>query len=240
MKRSRSTLGDVGGRGVLPRALRAGVPSVLGLALPALGQSDIDPADKFSWQENCGWMNWRDAGGGAQGVRDRATYLSGFIWSENAGWINVGNGAPADGVAYSNTTGADFGVNIGPDGNLSGFAWGENVEWINFNGGAMASPPQPARFDPAAGRFRGYAWGENIGWINLDLVAPGQFVKRVCYPNCDASTVSPVLNIIDFACFLNRFAAGDPAANCDRSTTPPVLSVNDFGCFLNKFASGCP
>jgi hypothetical protein len=32
----------------------------------------------------------------------------------------------------------------------------------------LASPPNPARLDGAAHRFRGYAWGENIGWINLD------------------------------------------------------------------------
>jgi hypothetical protein len=61
-----------------------------------------------------------------------------------------------------------------------------------------------------------------------------------CYANCDASTTPPVLNVNDFTCFLNRFAAGDSAANCDGSTTPPVLNVNDFTCFLNRFAAGCP
>ena len=61
-----------------------------------------------------------------------------------------------------------------------------------------------------------------------------------CYANCDNSTVSPVLNVNDFACFLNRFAAGDPYANCDNSVTPPVLNVNDFARFLNAFAAGCP
>jgi hypothetical protein len=30
----------------------------------------------------------------------------------------------------------------------------------------------------------------------------------VCYPNCDASLVPPSLNVADFSCFLNRFAAG--------------------------------
>lgn len=30
----------------------------------------------------------------------------------------------------------------------------------------------------------------------------------LCYPNCDGSTTPPVLNVLDFACFLNRFAAG--------------------------------
>jgi hypothetical protein len=60
-----------------------------------------------------------------------------------------------------------------------------------------------------------------------------------CYPNCDNSTTPPVLNVLDFSCFLNRFAAGDTYANCDNSTTPPVLNVLDFSCFLNAFAAGC-
>ena len=29
-----------------------------------------------------------------------------------------------------------------------------------------------------------------------------------CYANCDNSTTAPVLNVLDFSCFLNRFAAG--------------------------------
>ena len=62
----------------------------------------------------------------------------------------------------------------------------------------------------------------------------------LCYANCDGSTTAPVLNIADFTCFLNRFAAGDPWANCNHSTTPPVLNVADFTCFLNAFAAGCP
>jgi hypothetical protein len=33
---------------------------------------------------------------------------------------------------------------------------------------------------------------------------------RPCYANCDASTIAPVLNVNDFVCFLNRFAAGCP------------------------------
>src|SRR5262249_38881975 len=63
---------------------------------------------------------------------------------------------------------------------------------------------------------------------------------NTCYPNCDASTTAPVLNVADFSCFLNRFAAGDSYANCDGSTTTPVLNVSDFSCFLNRFAAGCP
>jgi hypothetical protein len=61
-----------------------------------------------------------------------------------------------------------------------------------------------------------------------------------CYANCDGSVTAPVLNVADFTCFLQRFAAGDSYANCDGSVTPPVLNVADFTCFLQRFAAGCP
>ncbi|HZW07806.1 MAG TPA: hypothetical protein VFF65_11850, partial [Phycisphaerales bacterium] len=112
-------------------------------ASPALAQlSNIDATNKFSWGENIGWMNWRDAGNPAtsQGAVVRARYLSGFVWGENVGWINLGDGTPAGpGGQYANVNGTDFGVNRDPaTGNLSGFAWGENIGWINFSGGALA------------------------------------------------------------------------------------------------------
>jgi hypothetical protein len=70
-----------------------------------------------------------------------------------------------------------------------------------------------------------------------------------CYANCDRSTVPPILNIEDFSCFINAFAAANALppeqqlahyANCDQSTTTPVLNVEDFTCFINQFAAGCP
>jgi hypothetical protein len=61
-----------------------------------------------------------------------------------------------------------------------------------------------------------------------------------CYTNCDQSTAIPVLNVLDFNCFVNRFTAGDSYANCDWSTLPPVLNVLDFNCFINTWMAGCP
>jgi probable HAF family extracellular repeat protein len=69
-------------------------------------------------------------------------------------------------------------------------------------------------------------------------IAAGVAVPCSCYPNCDNSSALPFLNIQDFGCFLNRFAAGESYANCDGSTAPPVLNVADFSCFLNAFAAG--
>jgi hypothetical protein len=77
---------------------------------------------------------------------------------------------------------------------------------------------------------RNFGYEEAILWIGTDP----------CYANCDGSTIPPMLNVADFACFLQRFADGDGYANCDKSTTPPVLNIADFTCFLQKFAAGCP
>jgi hypothetical protein len=73
----------------------------------------------------------------------------------------------------------------------------------------------------------------------IGLLGAGTPPPPSCYPNCDHSTVVPFLNVLDFNCFLNSFAAGDSYANCDGSTIAPVLNVLDFNCFLNSFSAGC-
>ena len=78
----------------------------------------------------------------------------------------------------------------------------------------------------------------NVGGASSPHIA--QYQACGCYANCDASATPPILNINDFQCFLNKFAANDPYANCDQSTTPPTLNINDFQCFVNAFAVGCP
>ncbi|MDX2175125.1 MAG: hypothetical protein SF028_01515 [Candidatus Sumerlaeia bacterium] len=124
-------------------------------------QSNVDPAEQYAWAENIGWVNFR--GDGANGVFAGRAWLQGFAWSENAGWINLGDGSPADGLAYSQAA-DDTGVNRDPGtGNLSGYAWGENIGWINFGAAAGADTARLGE----DGNFAGYAWGENVGWINL-------------------------------------------------------------------------
>jgi hypothetical protein len=74
----------------------------------------------------------------------------------------------------------------------------------------------------------------NFDNVRLDIGIPA-----TCYPNCDESTAAPILNVADFTCFLQRFAAGNSYANCDNSTNAPFLNVADFTCFLQRFAAGC-
>lgn len=56
------------------------------------------------------------------------------------------------------------------------------------------------------------------------------------YVNCDGSTKMPVINILDFQCYLKKAMQADPYANCDGSTTRPFITANDFMCFLNAYA----
>src|SRR5206468_1643180 len=78
--------------------------------------------------------------------------------------------------------------------------------------------------------------GVTQGWVISGLPR----IAAPCYANCDGSTGTPVLNVADFTCFLQKYASGAAAANCDGSTASPVLNVADFACFLQRYSAGCP
>ena len=215
------------------RLLKLTCAAVLAAAASAAAQPNISPAHRNAWQENCGWTSWRQSDD--SGAHIYATCLSGTIWCENTGWLLLGDGSPGPGGSYyPNLTGANYGVNVLPNGDLAGFAWGENTGWVNFDT-SQALGQARARFDTSTWRLRGFAWGENTGWLNLDQV--NYYVGQYCWVDCDENNS---LNANDFICFLNRFAAAETYANCDRSTSAPVLNVNDFVCFMSSYAHGCP
>jgi hypothetical protein len=109
-------------------------------------------------------------------------------------------------------------------------------------GGVIVTPGSPTVGSVSSTRvFRNGSsgpWGSATvsDWMEMRLTAAA---PAACYANCDHGTTQPCLNVLDFGCFLNRFAAGDTYCNCDNSTSPPILNVLDFNCFLNKFAAGC-
>lgn len=86
------------------------------------------------------------------------------------------------------------------------------------------------------------AAGADVGVIDdIAITAAGQ----ACYADCDRGGS---LNINDFLCFMNAFAAASTLpheqqvgayANCDESEDPPALNVNDYFCFMNQFVAGC-
>jgi hypothetical protein len=82
--------------------------------------------------------------------------------------------------------------------------------------------------------------GGTGGALVIDMGAH-EFQGAGCYADCDMMTGPGVLDIFDFLCFGNLFAAGQPyACDCDLSTGPGICDIFDFLCFGNAFAAGCP
>jgi hypothetical protein len=158
-------------------------------------------------------------------------------------------GAEVLNCVFSNSGGGTAVMNLGSTGRV-----GSNA-YYGFEAGAVGPDPhpvflaQPPTIDaaPACASPTSCAASPLPGGVVLEFDQTGavQFRNDIgplesppC-GNCDQSTTTPVLNVLDFNCFLNLFAAGDPRANCDGSTAPPALNVLDFNCFLNVFSAGC-
>jgi hypothetical protein len=178
-------------------------------------------------------INWMGAPGMVIG--DIAADASGVMYAHETFYdalytVNKSTGALTmvgfTGFNATSSQGMDFDY---ATGNLYGFL----VE----AGGASRF----VRFDTANGAATTLAVTTGWGSPNPEMAVRAPLPPGgSCYPNCDASTTAPVLNVADFTCFLQRFAAGESYANCDNSTTAPTLNVADFTCFLQRFAAGCP
>ena len=123
------------------------------------------------------------------------------------------------------------------------FADDRSVSGAGGGGGDYSPLPGSALINLVPAGYARVTWDLNGVAVRNDGTGTAgaiQVRQTACYANCDNSVQTPILNVLDFSCFLNRFAAGDPYANCDGSSVPPVLNVLDFGCFLNAFAGGCP
>ncbi|MCA9277761.1 MAG: hypothetical protein H6815_03135 [Phycisphaeraceae bacterium] len=95
------------------------------------------------------------------------------------------------------------------------------------------------------GQYEAYL-DQGTQWISLrDLVPSGQscvafdagFIcieSVTCYADCDGDGD---LDIFDYICYGNAYAANDPYADCDGNG---VLNVFDYICFGNAYAAGCP
>ena len=143
-------------------------------ALGGQAASTIDPANRYAYGANLGWLDGR--GDTNNGAVIGEYVCSGYLYAANAGWINLGNGSPTNGIQYQNVSAADFGVNLDGAGNLRGYAYAANLGWINFE------PTGAPKVDLLTGKLDGYVWSANCGWISLsntvayvqtDTIAPG-------------------------------------------------------------------
>jgi hypothetical protein len=160
-------------------------------------------------------------------------------WLWNGGTWTLANGSgPAPSLEAWLAYDADRGklVLVGSDAFFpAAWEWG-GASWLPASGtGLTNSALQGITYDAARRRLLLFS-ARTSGPISDETLARGCY----CYPNCDGSTVPPILNVADFICFQQGFAAGESAANCDQSTQPPVLNMSDFLCFMQRFAAGCP
>jgi probable HAF family extracellular repeat protein len=202
-------------------------------------QTDITPPGQFTFARGTGINTGGTicgililAGGGSSGF-EAATYTSAGGWAQ-LGVLPGTTESEAWGINDSGlVVGRSFDASI-PD--YRGFVYAAGVMTDLSHGipGAPAAPIVEALSVNASGQI--------VANADDGLAPTGLLLTPVaaCYANCDASTAAPVLNVLDFNCFLNRFSSGDSYANCDGSTAAPVLNVLDFNCFLNRFTSGCP
>jgi hypothetical protein len=138
-------------------ALIAWLPAAAGAA------GNISAADKYSWSETGGWINFAPSNGGVSVYDD---HLEGYAWAENVGWIKLGSYSGGGYHRYANGSASDWGVNL--DGSaLSGYGWSEGAGWLRFDpsGGGVS-------LNPASGSFDGWAWSENLGWLHFKGGSP--------------------------------------------------------------------
>jgi len=168
-------------------------------------------------------------------------------WNGSA-WSPLGDGIMGRGLAMSVfNDGSGPALYVGGSISSAGTAPAKNLArwdglaWSPVAGGANGLVEALATTSDATGSS---LWVGGtftyVGGINASRIARLIACVPPCYANCDGSTTPPVLNVADFICFLNKYAAADPYANCDNSTTPPILNVSDFICFQTRFAQGCP
>lgn len=127
---------------------------------PCLAVTTIDPANKYAYGANIGWINAE--GDIANGAVIGQAFCEGYMYGANVGWIHLGDGTPVSGTAYANNSAGDYGINHDGLGNLTGYAYGANIGWVNFE----QTHGQP-KVDLLTGALSGYVWGANVGWIDL-------------------------------------------------------------------------
>jgi hypothetical protein len=144
-----------------------------------------------------------------------------------------------DGIGNVNVDGTDWASNRASNT----LTWTTSTFAANANGnairwGTMFNFRFDANVAPAASGNATMSTWKTVAPYNVAAQIPGAGSSS-CYANCDGSVTVPFLNVNDYTCFMNKYAAGDSAANCDGSTTVPVLTVNDFNCFINAYSAGC-
>lgn len=178
--------------------------AIVSISSSVAAQSTISPTNHHAYAANAGWLDCLPSS--ATGVIITESYLSGYAWAANFGWILLGDGSPANGYAYSNTSATDCGVNVDGSGRLSGYAWSANAGWINFEQ-ALGQP----KLDFVTGKLSGHAWSANLGWIVLDTASSDLVTLAIACPDSDGDGMDDAWEMRYFG----NLAAANPLSDND-------------------------
>jgi hypothetical protein len=185
----------------------------------------------------------------AQRPNQSSGYFSLVSMWDGQHWTQVGEvmaGTIRSMTAFDDGSGPALiaGTTVGLNGGL--MKW-DGAQWIPYLGGAHGS-----RFADVSSLIQGSLGTERSLFVSGSFASVGPGVSAFyiarwntcvpnCYADCDQSTGSGVLDILDFLCFQSQFVLGfSYACDCDASTGPGVCDVFDFLCFQNAFVAGCP
>jgi hypothetical protein len=174
--------------------------AILGPLASVWAVTTIDPANKYAYGANLGWMDC--SGDGPNGAVIGDYICSGCIYAANVGWLNLGNGSPTNGIRYQNLDAGDFGVNHDGLGNLRGYAWGANIGWLDFEDTGAPT------VDLRTGKMSGYVYSANCGWLSLS--------NAFAYVQTDTLSPGPLApDGLPLAWLLSNFGTTNVNANAD-------------------------
>jgi DNA-binding beta-propeller fold protein YncE len=88
-----------------------------------------------------------------------------------------------------------------------------NMPALTGDGASLIVPCQNGtvqKIDRLTGASQGTLVLNGAGGMTTVLASVLYFPPSTCYANCDGSSAVPFLNVLDFTCFLQKFAAGCP------------------------------
>lgn len=211
------------------------------------------PGETWELDNATGQLTFRSAGNGPgtphpmvfDPIRGRGVVVAGLLgtWEWNGEGTTTGVWITAQPMGGQFSPGAAATLSVAAEGTgpLT-YQWRKGGQPLSNGGAISGATSATLRIDPLGiGDTGSYdaVIGNACGSATSQAV-PVFVLGGPCYANCDGSSIPPVLNVSDFVCFQNAFAASSTYANCDGSTTPPVLNVMDFVCFQSRYAQGCP
>ncbi|MCA9278039.1 MAG: hypothetical protein H6815_04535 [Phycisphaeraceae bacterium] len=168
-----------------------------------------------------------------------ASVLNGMSYNGQFGWLAQGFWQPPAGSqVWIEQISAEPDMDIYMGGTFAPIFGTDNSSMrINWNGTMLHNwyaTAVPGTYEIEYRVYLGDSAGVPTPGYEAGFVTLSWMMESMCYADCDGSGG---LNIFDYICYGNEYAAGNAYADCDGSGS---LNIFDYICFGNAYAAGCP